>query len=50
MKNKLQSPTKCECGNDTFYIELLEPWDEKIIGVLYQCTECGYIHSEWCYE
>lgn len=37
------SLTVCNCGCDTFKIAI----DLEYKSLLYECTSCGYIHSEW---
>lgn len=32
-----------ECNNNTFAIHI----DTHGNGVLYECTECGYVHTQW---
>lgn len=55
-KNKLQTPIECECSCSTFYIEILdhESFDmmhqrmvNVVEGILFQCTECGYVGTAW---
>lgn len=43
----IENPEKCgECGNDTFTIKIMGEYD----GLLYSCTNCGYVHTHWFNE
>jgi hypothetical protein len=37
---------KCQCGNDTFYIHRMFD-GEEFMGMLMECTSCGYVSTEW---
>jgi hypothetical protein len=42
----LLNPYQCQCGDTFWNVEVME-YDEKIIGVLLKCSDCGYIETVW---
>jgi hypothetical protein len=40
----IYNPDKCsECGNTTFILKI----DSTYCGIIYCCTQCGYVHTYW---
>jgi hypothetical protein len=44
--SNIANPDHCQCGCAVFNIETME-YDDKVIGVLTCCVECGYVSTIW---